>query len=185
MIIVKGLNEMNVKKLTLSGILISIGFILHQFVPGIPFLGGMKMDFLLVMMFFCIFMMDSYREVLAVSLVAGVLSAMTTTFPGGQVANIVDKLITGALVYALFTALDGKVNNTARLCILAFVGTIASGSIFLMTGLAISGVPLSFMDLFTAIVLPTAALNTVFTVFLERIISRSGYGNYRRKQIEP
>jgi hypothetical protein len=137
------------------------------------------------MMFFCIFMMDSYREVLAVSLVAGVLSAMTTTFPGGQVANIVDKLITGALVYALFKALDGKVNNTARLCILAFVGTIASGSIFLMTGLAISGVPLSFMDLFTAIVLPTAALNTVFTVFLEKIIARSGYGNYRRKQVEP
>ncbi|MGB4590581.1 MAG: tryptophan transporter [Clostridiaceae bacterium] len=166
---------MNVKKMTLSALLISIGYVLHQIVPGIPFLGGMKMDFLLVMMFFSIFMMDSYKEVFAVSLVCGLISAMTTTFPGGQVANVVDKLVTGAVIYMLFRALEGKMNNTVRLGLLACIGTILSGTVFLLTGLAISGVELSFLDLFIAIVLPTSALNTVLAVFLEKIILRSGY----------
>jgi len=172
---------MNVKKMTLSALLVAIGFVLHQIVPGIPFLGGMKMDFLLVMMFFSIFMMDSYKEVLAVSLVCGLLSAMTTTFPGGQIANIVDKLVTGAVIYLLFKALEGRMSNTARLGLLACVGTILSGTVFLLTGLAISGVQLSFVDLFLAIVLPTAALNTVFAVFLEKIIARTGYTLVQKK----
>jgi len=172
---------MNVKKMTLSALLVAIGFVLHQIVPGIPFLGGMKMDFLLVMMFFSIFMMDSYKEVLAVSLVCGLLSAMTTTFPGGQIANIVDKLVTGAVIYLLFKALEGRMSNTVRLGLLACVGTILSGTVFLLTGLAISGVQLSFLDLFIAIVLPTAALNTVFAVFLEKIIARTGYTLVQKK----
>ena len=112
---------MNVKKLTLSALLVAIGFVLHQIVPGIPFLGGMKMDFLLVMMFFSIFLMDSYKEVFAVSLVCGILSAMTTTFPGGQIANIVDKLVTGAIIYLLFRALEGRMQNTVRLGLLACI----------------------------------------------------------------
>lgn len=172
---------MNVKKLTLSALLVAIGFVLHQIVPGIPFLGGMKMDFLLVMMFFSIFLMDSYKEVFAVSLVCGILSAMTTTFPGGQIANIVDKLVTGAIIYLLFRALEGRMQNTVRLGLLACIGTIISGTVFLLTGLAISGVALSFFDLFIAIVLPTSALNTVFTIFLEKIIARSGYALYQKK----
>ncbi len=172
---------MNVKKMTLSALLIAIGFVLHQIVPGIPFLGGMKMDFLLVMMFFSLFMMDSYKEVFAVSLVCGLLSAMTTTFPGGQIANIVDKLVTGAVVYLLFRALEGRMHHTVRLGLLACLGTIISGTVFLLTGLAISGVQLSFFDLFVAIVLPTSALNTVFAVFLEKIVVRSGYTLYQKK----
>lgn len=172
---------MNVKKMTLSALLIAIGFVLHQIVPGIPFLGGMKMDFLLVMMFFSIFMMDSYKEVFAVSLVCGLLSAMTTTFPGGQIANIVDKLVTGAVIYILFRALEGRMNNTVRLGLLACMGTIISGTVFLLTGLAISGVQLSFFELFMAIVLPTSLLNTAFTVFLEKIVLRSGYARYQKK----
>lgn len=172
---------MNVKKLTLSALLVAIGFVLHQIVPGIPFLGGMKMDFLLVMMFFSIFMMDSYKEVFAVSLVCGLLSAMTTTFPGGQIANVVDKLVTGAVVYMLYRALEGRINHTARLGLLACTGTIISGTVFLLTGLAISGVELSFLELFIAIVLPTSALNTVFAIFLEKIIARSGYTLTQKK----
>lgn len=172
---------MNVKKMTLSALLVAIGFVLHQIVPGIPFLGGMKMDFLLVMMFFSIFMMDSYKEVFAVSLVCGLLSAMTTTFPGGQIANVVDKLVTGAVVYMLYRAFEGRINHSVRLGLLACTGTIISGTVFLLTGLAISGVELSFLELFIAIVLPTSALNTVFAMFLEKIIARSGYALTQKK----
>lgn len=167
---------MNVKKMTLSAILIAIGYILHQIVPGIPFLGGMKMDFLLVMMFFSIFLMDSYKEVLAVSLVCGIISAMTTTFPGGQVANLVDKLITGALVFAVYRIMETRISRFLTVSLIALFGTLISGSIFLFTGLAVSGAPISFMDLFLGIVLPTSLLNTILSLFLERIMARSGYG---------
>lgn len=166
---------MNVKKLTLSAILLAIGYLLHQFVPGIPFLGGMKMDFLLIMMFFSIFMMDNYREVLAVSLACGVISAMTTTFPGGQIANLVDKLITGALVFQGYRLLKPRMARTALTLLVAAAGTILSGSIFLATGLAVSQAPLSFGALFLGVVLPTAILNTFMALLLQRIMDRAGY----------
>lgn len=167
---------MNVKKMTLSAILIAIGYILHQIAPGIPFLGGMKMDFLLVMMFFSIFLMDSYKEVLAVSLVCGIISALTTTFPGGQVANLVDKLITGALVFAVYRVMETRISRFLTVSLIALFGTLISGSIFLFVGLTVSGAPISFMDLFLGIVLPTSLLNTILSLFLERIMARSGYG---------
>lgn len=169
------MNEMNVKKMTLSAILIAIGYILHQIVPGIPFLGGMKMDFLLVMMFFSIFLMDNYREVLAVALVCGIISALTTTFPGGQIANMVDKLITASLVFIAYKSMGQRMPRLMKIGIIALSGTIVSGTIFLSVGLAISGAPISFMDLFIGIVLPTSILNTVLSVFMEKVMERAGY----------
>ena len=171
------MNEMNVKKMTLSAILIAIGYILHQIVPGIPFLGGMKMDFLLVMMFFSIFLMDNYREVLAVAMVCGIISALTTTFPGGQIANLVDKVITGSIVFMVYKNLGQRMPRLMKVSVIALFGTIVSGSIFLSVGLAISGAPISFMDLFIGIVLPTSVLNTVLSVFMEKVMERSGYMN--------
>ncbi|MFH5834607.1 tryptophan transporter [Proteiniclasticum sp. C24MP] len=166
---------MNVKKMTLSAILIAIGYILHQVVPGIPFLGGMKMDFLLVMMFFSIFLMDNYREVLAVALVCGIISALTTTFPGGQIANMVDKVITGSLVFIVYKSMGQRIPRIMKISVIAMFGTIVSGAIFLSVGLALSGAPISFMDLFIGIVLPTSVLNTVMSVFMEKIMERAGY----------
>lgn len=166
---------MNTKKMTLSAILIAVGFILHQIVPGIPFLGGMKMDFLLVMMFFSIFMMDTYREVLAVAMVCGIISAMTTTFPGGQIANMIDKVITGSLVYFVYNNVINGLPKTLKVSIIALLGTIISGGIFLSVGLKISGAPISFIDLFIAVVLPTSVLNTLLALFMEKIMERAGY----------
>lgn len=172
---------MNAKKMTLSAILIAVGYILHQIVPGIPFLGGMKMDFLLVMMFFSIFLMDSYREVLAVAMVCGIITALTTTFPGGQIANMVDKLITGSLVYFVHINIGQRMPKIIKVSVIALLGTIVSGAIFLSVGLAISGAPISFMDLFLAIVLPTSLLNAVLAVFMEKIMERAGYAAVLKK----
>ncbi|WP_312652487.1 tryptophan transporter [Proteiniclasticum sp.] len=166
---------MNTRKMTLSAILMAVGYILHQIVPGIPFLGGMKMDFLLVMMFFSIFMMDTYREVLAVAMVCGIISAMTTTFPGGQIANLVDKLITGSLVYFVYNNVAKSLPKTIKVSVIALLGTIVSGGIFLSVGLQVSGAPISFLDLFIAIVLPTSVLNMVLALFMEKIMERAGY----------
>ncbi len=169
---------MNIKKMTMSAILIAIGFLLHQITPGIPFLGGMKMDFLLVMLFFSIFMMDSYKEVLAVSLVCGILSALTTTFPGGQVANLFDKVITGTVVYQVNMILAQRVKSIYRVSLIGLFGTILSGSVFLSVGLLVSGAPISFISLFIGIVLPTSILNAMLAVFMDRILDRAGYGRY-------
>ncbi len=164
--------------MTMSAILIAIGFLLHQITPGIPFLGGMKMDFLLVMLFFSIFMMESYKEVLAVSLVCGILSALTTTFPGGQVANIIDKVITGAVVFQVNLFLSQKVKTIYRVGLIGLFGTILSGSIFVSVGLLVSGAPISFTSLFIGIVLPTSVLNAALAVGMEKILDRAGYGRY-------
>ncbi len=169
---------MNIKKMTMSAILIAIGFLLHQITPGIPFLGGMKMDFLLVMLFFSIFMMDSYKEVLAVSLVCGIISAMTTTFPGGQVANLFDKVITGAVVYQVNVLLGQKMKSVYRVSLIGLFGTILSGSVFLSVGLLVSGAPISFTSLFIGIVLPTSILNAILAVFMDKVLDRAGYGRF-------
>jgi len=169
------MNKMNTKKMTLSAILIAVGYILHQIVPGIPFLGGMKMDFLLIMMFFSIFMMDTYREVLAVAMVCGIISAMTTTFPGGQIANLVDKLITGSLVYFVYNNIMQNLPKVVKVSIIGLLGTIVSGAIFLLVGLKVSGAPISFMDLFIAVVLPTSVLNMILALFMEKVMERAGY----------
>ena len=161
--------------MTLSAILIAVGYILHQIVPGIPFLGGMKMDFLLVMMFFSIFMMDTYREVLAVAMVCGIISALTTTFPGGQIANLVDKVITGSLVYFVYNNLMQSLPKVVKVSVIGLLGTIVSGAIFLSVGLKVSGAPISFMDLFIAVVLPTSVLNMILALFMEKIMERAGY----------
>lgn len=169
---------MNIKKMTMSAILIAIGFLLHQITPGIPFLGGMKMDFLLVMLFFSIFMMDSYREVLAVSLVCGIISALTTTFPGGQVANLFDKVITGAVVFQVNVLLKNHMKSIYRVTLIGLIGTVLSGAIFLSIGLLVSGAPISFISLFIGIVLPTSVLNAILAVFMDRVLDRAGYGRF-------
>lgn len=171
---------MNIKKMTMSAILIAIGFLLHQIMPGIPFLGGMKMDFLLVMLFFSIFMMDNYKEVLAVSLVCGIISALTTTFPGGQVANLFDKVITGIVVFQINLLVRNHLKSIYRVALIGLFGTILSGSIFLSVGLFVSSAPISFLSLFIGIVLPTSILNAVLAVFMHKVLERSGYGQYVR-----
>lgn len=168
--------KMNVKKMTYAALLIALGYILHQMVPGVPFLGGMKMDFLLVMMFLSLLLMDTYKEVLAVSLVCGIITAMTTTFPGGQVANLVDKVITGTLLFSLHKNFAHLMKPKNEILIGTLFGTLISGFIFLSVGLFVSGAPISFISLYVGIVLPTSLLNTGAAVLLYKALSMSGVG---------
>lgn len=165
---------MNVRKMTYASILIALGYILHQLVPGVPFLGGMKMDFLLVTMFLSLLFMDKYKEALAVSLVCGIITAMTTTFPGGQVANLVDKFVTGSLFFGVHRNLAHLVNPRYELVLGTFIGTLVSGCIFLAVGLLVSGTPVSFRSLYIGIVLPTSVLNTGAAIILYKAISMTG-----------
>lgn len=152
---------MKTKKLTLFSIFLAVGFLLHQIMPGIPFLGGMKMDFLLVMFFFSIFYCENLKEVLTCSLLFGILSALTTTFPGGQAGNLIDKPVTGIFFFALSGLIGKKLPQGAKSLILPFLSTIISGFIFLRVSTLASGMSVPVMNLLLVLVIPTAVLNSL------------------------
>ena len=80
---------MDSKKLAVSSIFLSVGLLLHYVTPALVM--GVKPDFLLVMMFLAILFMDNVKEAFVLSLFAGAIAAFTTSFPMGQLPNIIDK----------------------------------------------------------------------------------------------
>jgi len=83
---------MKTNKIILTSLLLAIGLILHQITPGIIL--GMKPDLQLVFMILSIILTKNFKLALITGIAAGILCALTTTFPGGQLPNIVDKTIT-------------------------------------------------------------------------------------------
>src|SRR5690606_8521017 len=124
---------MNLKKFVLSSLLLVIGLILHQIAP--PLLMGMKPDFLLTMMFIAIMLCNDYKLATIIGITSGLLTAATTTFPGGQIANIIDKLITCQIVFLLNKILGEKTNESIKMLIIAAMGTLVSGFAFLTAAL--------------------------------------------------
>lgn len=153
-----------------------MGTIFHYVVPG--FFYGMRPDFLLFFMVAYIVIYPDLKHTLAIGVAMAVMSAITTTFPGGQLANMIDKPITALFALGACRYVLGK--GMIRRAILYILSTILSGTIFLLAALVLVGLPggAPFTALFVTIVLPTALLNGVFGIVYERIIgtrlSRSG-----------
>lgn len=91
---------MNTRILIILSLLVGIGAVLHAVVP--PMLFGVKPDMLLSMMFLGILLFPKAKYVLILSIATGIISALTTSAPGGQIANIIDKPITAFVFFALF-----------------------------------------------------------------------------------
>lgn len=161
---------MNLKKIILSSLLIAIGFMFRVVTP--PVLLGMKPDFLLSMMFIAILLNDDYKMTLLVGGVVGILTAATTTFPGGQVANIIDKFITSQCVFLAFRLLNNRINGQLKVLIINCLGTILSGCTFLTAAGLLFGLPggKSFSVLVMAVVLPAAVANTIIGSILYNAI---------------
>ncbi|MFL0248656.1 tryptophan transporter [Candidatus Clostridium stratigraminis] len=153
---------MNLRKIILSSLLLSIGLVLHQLVP--PILFGMKPDFLLSMMFIAIFLCDDYKLSLVIGLAAGILTAATTSFPAGQLPNIIDKIITSNFVFLLFRVL--KFNSQLKISIVSFVGTLISGIVFLGSAYILVGLPGPFLALILGVVIPATAFNIAASIVL-------------------
>lgn len=153
---------MNLRKIILSSLLLSIGLVLHQLVP--PILFGMKPDFLLSMMFIAIFLCEDYKLSLVIGLTAGILTAATTTFPAGQLPNIIDKIITSNLIFLLFKVL--KFNNQLKISIVSFIGTLISGTVFLGSAYILVGLPGPFLTLILGVVIPATGFNTAASIVL-------------------
>jgi hypothetical protein len=163
--------------LVLLSLLVGMGAVLHAVMPG-P-LAGMKLDLMLTMMFLGITLFPERKNVLLVGIVAGVISALTTTFPGGQIPNIIDKPVAAFMFYGLLLMAGKYKHSVVVTSILAAVGTLVSGTVFLTLALFMAGLPgtSTFSGLFIAIVLPTAAMSAVLMAIVypiaKQIVSRS------------
>ncbi|MGI6574921.1 MAG: tryptophan transporter [bacterium] len=160
---------MNLKDMVLTSLLLAMGLVLHQVTP--PLMGGMKPDFLLAMLFIALFIDHSPKKALLAGLLAGIFAALTTGFPGGQTANLIDKPITAFTVYLLINAM-AKFNFQITVALISLLGTIVSGTVFLTSALVIFGsLPGAFSALFTTIVIPTALINTIVTFICYHVIT--------------
>jgi hypothetical protein len=149
------------KELALTALLLAIGLVLHQITVGL--LAGMKPDFLITMLFVVLLLLRNRRLVIPAGLAAGVLAALTTSMPGGQLPNIIDKFLTAAVAMGIIRLLQERIKDHVLAVIVGFVGTIVSGTVFLGSAQLIMGLPVSFKALFIGVVLPTAAINAVLT----------------------
>ena len=162
---------MNTRVLVSLALLVGIGAVLHAVIPGIFF--GMKPDMMLTMMFLAILLFPNVKAAGLVGIVTGIISAMTTSFPGGQIPNVIDKIITAFIFFAFVLLLKKYSQTLVSAAILTAVGTVVSGTIFLTAALLLVELPggAAFSGLFLAVVLPTAVINTIVMVIIYPIAS--------------
>lgn len=175
---------MKTKNLVILALLVGIGTVLHMVAP--PILFGMKPDMLLTMMFLGIILFPEMKSVLLLGSVTGIIAALTTSFPGGQIANIIDKPITALIFFGLLLVANKFSRSLVTVCTLTAVGTIVSGVVFLASAYFIVGLPGAFIGLFGAVVLPAAVVNTIAMVVLypvaTTIMKRSDMTSTAKKQ---
>lgn len=161
---------MNTKNLVLMALLIGVGTALYFITPGYG--NGMKPDFMLTMMFIGILLFPTIKETFLLSILTGVLSGLFSTMPGAFFPNIVDKLITGFIFFAIVFLLNNIAQKLVVGIFLVAIGTLISGSIFLIIILAFIGLPgaLTFGPLFITVVIPAMALNAIAFAIIYPII---------------
>src|SRR5699024_5273487 len=143
-------------------------------VPGI--VNGVKPDFLLATAFLAILLSPDLKNTLAVAGASAVLAAMTTTFPGGQLPSIIDKVVACLVVYGMVKMFP--MNTTIGKGVLLFVGTAISVFVFLASAAALVGLPggVSVGAMMGMIVLPTSAMNVALGLLLTNVFQRSHRG---------
>lgn len=171
----------NTKNMIMNALLLGIGALLHQITPalGLP----MQPDFALAMLFIIMILnRGKYKTCLVAAIITGIFTAMTTKFPGGQIPNVIDKLVTVNVVFVIMMIMD-KINviknmtEEKRRRIESFVifpiGTLVSGVAFLGSASVIVGLPVSFISLFITVVVPAVIVNLAGGMVLFKVINTS------------
>ena len=152
---------MKTKQLVTNSLLLAIGFLLHYITPtlGLP----MQIDFSLITMILVITLnKNNFGSCIAAGIATGIFSGLTTKFPAGLIPNILDKIITTVAVYLLIKLLDKTaLHNKVKAVITNAVGTLVSGTVFLVSALILVGLPASFELLFVTVVIPATIVNTI------------------------
>lgn len=160
---------MKTKDLVLLALFTGIGAVLHIVAP--PILFGMKPDIMLPMMFLGILIFPKANYVLVLSIATGAISALTTSVPGGQISNFVEKPITAFVFFGLLMLVPKRLDKKIVAPILAAIGTIVSGSVFIAMALFVIGqMGGSFIALFIGVVLPATLFNVAFTIIIFPIV---------------
>lgn len=160
---------MNTKTLVQGAIFIALGTILHTIVPG--FFNGMKPDFMLFCLIAYIILNPKPLPTLAMGVATGVMAALTTQFPGGQLPSLFDKIIAAFSVLFMVRAFPG--GSIVKKAMIYSIATVISGAVFLGTAMLFVGLPggAPFTAMFIAVVLPTAAMTAVLGIVFERVIA--------------
>ena len=146
----------------------ALGLVLHLMVPGVFF--GVKPDFLLSMMFISLMIVGDVKEAVLIGVAGGIMSALTTGFPGGQIPNFIEKIITSLVVFYIIKAMDK--NFTIPKIILIFaLGTMVSGTLFLSIALTMTKQLNLFIPSYPA-VLVAMAINAILGIFLYKATQR-------------
>jgi hypothetical protein len=152
--------------------LVAVGAALYLIIPGIN--GGMKPDFMLTMMFIGILLFRDVKSVFILTIATGILSGLFSTFPLGFFPNIVDKLITGFVFYAVIKSFKSISSNLIASNVLVGLGTLLSGFIFLSVAIFILGadLPFTFTFLYATVVLPAVVLNGIAFFLIQPIVTK-------------
>lgn len=170
--------NINTRKLVLNAILLAIGLVLHQITPPIF---AIKPDTTLIMLFTVMFInKDDYKTCLICGIIAGIFAGMTSAFPGGQVPNLIDKIVTTNLVFLMMagvnkllstTNLSQRVKSIIVTSVMMVIGTAISGFVFLTSAQILVGLPGDFTALFMAVVAPAMIINLIVGIVIYKIIN--------------
>ena len=161
-------NSIQTRNLTVSAIFMALGLVLHLMVPGVFF--GVKPDFLLSMMFISLMIVDDSKEALLIGVAGGIMSALTTGFPGGQIPNFIEKIITSLVIFYVIKTMGKNFSVPKRLLIFA-LGTMISGTLFLTIALTMTNQLNLFLPSYPA-VLVAMVINAILGIFLYQATSR-------------
>ena len=152
---------MKTKQLVTNALLIAVGFILHTVTPvlGLP----MQPDFSLIALILIVVLnKDNFGSCVVAGIATGIFSGITSKFPMGLIPNIIDKIVTTIVVYFLVKLLDKTaLHNKIKAIVVNAVGTLVSGTVFLVSALLLVGLPAPFSVLFTTVVIPATIVNTI------------------------
>src|SRR5699024_10943200 len=150
-------------------LLVSIGAVLHAIAP--PILFGMLPDRLLAMMFLGILLLPKPKYTLLLSIATGMMWALTTTMPGGEIANMIVKPISAFIFLGIFSLINNLISAHISASSLPAIGTIVSGSIFLVITLFVVNLQDGgFLGMFAAVVLPASVVNTISMIVIYPLV---------------
>ena len=162
------------KQLVTNALLLAVGFLLHYITPaiGLP----MQIDFSLITLILIINLnRNSFSTCIASGVATGIFSGVTSKFPMGMIPNIIDKISTAIVIYLLIKLLDKTaLHNKIKTIVVNAVGTLVSGMVFLASALLLTGLPAPFFVLFTTVVIPAIAINTIVGFLVNDICKLGG-----------
>lgn len=154
---------MKTKNLVFATFLITLGLVLNLVTPA--FIGMMKPDFLLAMYLIALTQLKETKERVVVMLVCALLSSMTSVMPGAEIANFIEKILTGITLSSVYGLIEVKANKFDSVLV-GGGGTLISGFYFLMIMNLLGFLNENLVLLLLSVVIPTSVVNMfVFVIF--------------------